>query len=146
LPKAEVFHFAGHAVSGADRIGLVLAGGPGANGQSFLDASQLQKISLMNTKLAVFSACSTEKTADGSFDDSQSLVHSFLRAGVHRVVASRWDVDSAATETLMNEFYDRLLSGTPTAQALRLSELQIQKSKDHSHPYYWAPFSLFGKS
>ncbi len=147
LPKAGIFHFAGHAISNADRVGLIVVG-DGAEGsvQGFLDARQLVQISLVNTKLAVFSACSTERTEDGSFDDPQSLVRSFLRAGVHTVVASRWDVDSAATAILMNEFYDRLLGNTRSAQALRMAALKVRSNKKYDHPYYWAAFSLFGKS
>lgn len=62
------------------------------------------------------------------------------------MVASRWDVDSAATAILMNEFYDRLLGNTRSAQALRMAALKVRSNKKYDHPYYWAAFSLFGKS
>jgi CHAT domain-containing protein len=147
LPKSEIFHFAGHAVSNADRVGLIVAGSePDRTSQAFLDADQIEQLPLGNILLAVFSACSTEKTLDGSFDDPQSLVHAFLRAGARRVVASRWNVDSASTVILMNEFYDRLLAKTSSSQALREATLKIKNRAEYSHPYYWAAFSLFGKS
>jgi len=147
LPKSEIFHFAGHAVSSADRVGLIVAANEADRStQGFLDAIQIEQLPLLNTQLAVFSACSTEKTLDGSFDDPQSLVHAFLRAGVRRVIASRWNVDSTSTATLMNEFYDRLLTGASSSQALRLATLKVRDSGEHSHPYYWAAFSLFGES
>jgi CHAT domain-containing protein len=147
LPKSEIFHFAGHAISSADRVGLIVAGNESNRPtQGFLDAVQIEQLPMVNTQLAVFSACSTEKTLDGSFDDPQSLVHAFLRAGVRRVVASRWNVDSASTATLMNEFYDRLLASASSSQALRLATLRVRYSREHSHPYYWAAFSLFGQS
>jgi hypothetical protein len=44
--------------------------------------------------------------------------HGFgLRAGVPNVVASRWNVDSEATQLLMNRFYRQLLAGHAVSSA-----------------------------
>lgn len=62
-----------------------------------LTASSLEGLKFSRTQLVVLSACDTEVGALGSVAAADSLVGYFVRAGVPRVVASRWNVDSALT-------------------------------------------------
>jgi CHAT domain-containing protein/tetratricopeptide (TPR) repeat protein len=139
LPKIEVFHFSGHAVSSEHRTGLILS-------QDVLDASSLKKTSLSNLQLAVFSACDTQNGSTGHVDEADSLVRTFLRAGVPHVVASRWTVDSAASREFMNLFYLHLLSGRSVAQAVHAAKAFLRSNAETSHPFYWSAFSVFGSS
>jgi CHAT domain-containing protein len=147
LPQSAIFHFAGHAVSSTDDIRLVLAGGDSTTaGQAFLTASNFNAVSLHSTQLAVFSACTTEKTQEGNFTEPESLVMTFLDAGVPNVVATRWNVDSASTEAFMTRFYGFLVSGLTVAQALRAAGNAIRHDINRTHPYYWSAFNVFGRA
>jgi CHAT domain-containing protein len=45
----------------------------------------------------------------------------------------------------MIALYQSLSSGNVTrAESLRFAQQSLIKDKDHSHPYYWAPFILLG--
>jgi CHAT domain-containing protein len=60
------------------------------------------------------------------------------------VVASRWNVDSIATEDFMGSFYDSLLSGHDPVEALQAAANSLRHMRGRAHPYYWAAFSVFG--
>jgi len=148
LAKVAVVHFAGHTVVGPGSTGLLLASGQNAEGKEenkVLNTDRLASLRLNTIKLVVLSACSTMRGHDGGLSDSGSLARGFLRAGVPRVVASHWDVDSASTSALMDSFYTALFSGQSPAAALRKAEDQLQRDSHYSHPYYWAAFSVIGR-
>lgn len=148
LSHSHVFHFVGHAVSGPQQSGLVLASlgdsdGDG-DGPMLLSASQLEETVLQRLQLVVLSACATAETEKG-FTEPNTLVRGFLRAGVPQVVASRWPVDSHTTAETMAELYSRLFEGLPTAYALQQTTNGLRLRPGTSHPYYWAAFGSYGR-
>jgi CHAT domain-containing protein/tetratricopeptide (TPR) repeat protein len=146
LPQSSIFHFAGHAVSTADDVKLILANGDSTiSGNAYLTASSFNADSLRTIQMAVFSACATEKTLEGNFAEPDSLVMTFIHAGVPEVVATRWNVDSASTETFMAKFYGFLVSGLSVAQALRATDIEVRQNSAHTHPFYWSAFNVFGR-
>jgi CHAT domain-containing protein/tetratricopeptide (TPR) repeat protein len=151
-PEVDVFHYAGHSISNADRVGLLLAADASAETSALhdspplLEAARFDGSRLRRCSLAVFSACVTEGVERDGAGDPESLVRVFLDAGVPQVIASRWNVDSRATTTFMNAFYDRLLQGQPAAIAIRAVASDIRKQPSQAHPFYWAAFSLYGRS
>ena len=77
------------------------------------------------------------------------LSRSFLVAGSRAVVVSLWPVASKATERLMVDLYRHLRSGQATPEALRRAKLEMMEQARKAggpeiHPFYWAPFVLFG--
>jgi CHAT domain-containing protein len=149
LPAAEVFHFAGHAISNRERGGLLLSGveesgDSEGRSETILGSEQVRQLRLPRMRLAVFSACSTAAGEKEGVADPDGLVRSFLAAGVPNVVASRWNVDSRVTAAFMSEFYSALSSRQSVAEALRTAAKQIRERPETSHPYYWAAFSAFG--
>ena len=78
--------------------------------------------------------------------DADNLALAFLTAGVPQVVASRWDVDSAATATLMRAFYQHYVAGGSAAHALQAAAGKLRASPATGHPYYWAAFDAFGRN
>lgn len=138
LRETQVFHFAGHAVATAGRVGLLL--GP----DSSLDASSLHAWRPRNLRLAVLSACDTAIGEGGRFTDVNSLARTLVAAGVAQVVASRWRVDSIATQHLMGLFYSHLMSGQSATESLRRASLETRKLPAYRHPCYWASFAVFG--
>jgi len=74
----------------------------------------------------------------------QSLVRGLLWAGVARVVASRWNMDTETGVPFMDRFYTSLLSGDDVATALRDAARRVREDPATSHPYFWAGFQSFG--
>lgn len=136
LPKSTIFHFAGHAVASFAGTGLVLA-------DKVLTADSLTPSELTNLDLAVLSGCDTRRSSTAGIGDYDSLVRRFASAGVPDVVASRWKVDSSATETIMKQFYQALLSGQDVPDALQEAQTSLRNHPETSHPYYWGAFTTF---
>jgi len=141
LPSANVIHFAVHGQAGVSGSGLRLWSGAEP---ALLGPSRLNPASLRSGQLVVLSACETAGGSGGDISDPDSLVRSVLAAGVPRVVASRWSINSAAAATFMNALYAALLAGRPAAAAVRAAAAKTRASRGMSHPYYWAAFDSFG--
>jgi len=148
LLRSKVFHFAGHAVSGANESGLLLASPDDLDGNSYeptlLSVSQLDQAVLQQLQLVVLSACATAETEKG-FTEAETLVPGFLRAGVPHVVASRWPVDSYTTQQTMNEFYAAVFDGLMPARALQQVANRLRLAPATTHPFYWAAFGVYGR-
>ncbi|HQW45252.1 MAG TPA: CHAT domain-containing protein, partial [Chitinophagaceae bacterium] len=66
-----------------------------------------------------------------------------LVKGVKTVVASLWKVHDEATSILMTEFYKNI-EHMSKAEALRQAQISLTHNPKYQHPYYWAPFLLYG--
>ncbi|MGC2695235.1 MAG: CHAT domain-containing protein, partial [Candidatus Angelobacter sp.] len=137
LARVEIFHFAGHALALPGKTGLLLS-------DALFGPEELKGVDLKHLQLAVLSACDTAGEIEGAEFNPDSLVFPFAFAGVPRVVVSRWNVDSAATSQFVDLFYQNLLEGKTTADALRNAEAGLRAKVDTQHPYYWAAFTEFG--
>ena len=99
---AGVFHFAGHGFSNAGNGGLLLSPGPdNSRTAGVLDGSTIAQQDWSLCRLAVLSACSAGTGEARGTVNPDSLVRSLLWAGVARVVASRWNVDTQAGVTFI---------------------------------------------
>ena len=109
----ELFHFAGHGFSNAGNGGLLLSPSDSdAEGAGILDGPRMAQQDWTRCRLAVLSACSTGTGETRGPVNPESLVRGLLWAGVARVVASRWNVDSETSVRFMDQFYTDLLSVT----------------------------------
>jgi CHAT domain-containing protein len=140
---AEVFHFVGHGWANGGGGALLL--GSEAEGGSFWTARNLAAQDWSRCRLAVLSACLTATGAERGIVNNESLVQALLSGGARRIVAARWSVDSEATRSLMEGFYDELLRGQPVAAALARSAKTVAEQPLWRHPYYWAAFDVFGR-
>jgi CHAT domain-containing protein len=138
LPQAELFHFAGHARFDGESARMLLSG-EGA----VLDSRAVEN-SARRCRLAILSACSTAAPERDDPWNAESLVQAFWRAGTPQVIASRWEVDSAVTAQMFDEFYNRLSSGESAPEALRRAAATIRVQPDKTHPFFWAAFHVFG--
>lgn len=135
LSQAEIFHYMGHGLAEGTGTGLLFTDARSLHSQDF--TPKLFK----HSQLVVLAACSTGKGKDGLLD-ADNLVRALLAAGVPRVIASQWNVDSKATSQLMQIFYRNLRNDKTVAQAMFIARNQV--AKQNPHPYYWAGFSLSG--
>ena len=143
LDRAEVFHFAGHALGTRQRNGLLLANSNNDQSARFLNAQNFNTKLFAHSRLVVLSACSTANGTGTDVEDRESLARNILAAGVPSVVASRWVVDSVATREWMKSFYDELVRNGTVSSAAGQTKLTMQRNPKWKHPFYWASFSVF---
>jgi CHAT domain-containing protein len=109
-----------------------------------LDASEIAGLRL-NADLVVLSACNTaESGAKFGGEALSGVAQAFFFAGARTLVASHWQVPSAATVALMVGMFQRLGSGGGTAEALRQSQLALIAQPRTANPFFWAAFTVLG--
>lgn len=147
IRTATVFHYVGHSIaSNSMGFGLVLGKSALRPGNGVLDAQLVRSLNAPGLRLVVLSACRTEGSDQKGLSDADGLALAFLNIGVHEVIASRWDVDSHQTLSMMTSFYDHLVLGEPPEDSLRTAELSLLANSETRHPYYWAAFGNFRAS
>lgn len=109
-----------------------------------LTALEVLGLDLSGTRLAILSACETGLGEIHEGEGVYGLRRAFQEAGVQSVVTSLWEVSDAGTQTLMTEFYKRLLTGASPHQALRQAQLSMLKNPQWSAPYIWSAFFMVG--
>ncbi|HOF58466.1 MAG TPA: CHAT domain-containing protein [Syntrophorhabdaceae bacterium] len=168
----NVIHFATHGELNASSplfSNIRLASTKDDSGR--LEVHEIFNLNLENSALVILSACETGlgKLTEG--DEYVGLTRAFIYAGTPSVVASLWKVNDRSTAEFMKLFY-RNLKIYPKSEALRKAQLEMingktgkgivrgvggittdktgagnkkaQKTVNGSHPYFWAPFVLFG--
>lgn len=145
LPRAVVFHFAGHTLVESGQARLALVGSP-RHGTEFIDADHFESVPLGRLQLAVLSGCSTAGAPGDILADFHSFAQVFLLQGVRNIVLTDWAVDSSATVAYMESFYGGLMRGSSVPAALQEAAAHIASKPETSHPYYWAAFLDFGHS
>lgn len=145
LPKAELFHYVGHAVADARHEGLLLSGSTKEHRSEIWSAPPYaaKKNLFRKCRLAVLSSCSTGKSNRGRREIHGEMLRAMLRAGVPHVIATRWDVDSAATETFMEAFYAAVSSGKTISGAAHIAATALLSKPQTQHPHYWAAFGIY---
>jgi CHAT domain-containing protein/Flp pilus assembly protein TadD len=130
---------------------VVLREGTGEDGH--LCAGEILGLSLSQTELVVMSACQTALPPEISQDvvvgdEIQGLGQALFVAGVPTALLTLWNVNDASTSELMIEFYKSLMSpGDAKAQSLAESQRALLRGDyglSYRHPYYWAPFVMYG--
>lgn len=142
LRDHNILHFATHGVLlGASGASSLMVGADELGNDGFLSASEIAGMDLSHSYLAVLSACETAVTADGT--DLASLTSAFMTAGVPGVIGSLWKVADTSTTHLMLDFYREFLA-SGAGESLRRAQLSLAHRAGYQHPYYWAPFLLYG--
>jgi CHAT domain-containing protein len=165
-----ILHLATHAYFGAQdcsgqpqatdnpllAAGLALTGANAChdgNGGDVLTGEELAGLDLYGTQLVVLSACDTgigtlalrdENRLIGIRDGVYGLRRALMLAGAETQVVSLWKVNDLATQELMGAYYRALLEGRGRAEALRQVQLDMLRSEERAHPYYWASFVVVG--
>ena len=84
---------------------------------------------LINTRLAVLSACETGVPGARLIDEVISLPSALIQAGFAGVIASMWLIDDRATTLLLAQFYKRWFEmDTYPAEALRQSQIWLKQA------------------
>jgi CHAT domain-containing protein len=97
----------------------------------------------LDGRLVTLSACETGLSSLGPGDELTGLLRGFFSAGCPTLLLSLWAVDDDSTRELMEELYTRLRAGESPAAALRAAQRAALET--YQHPYFWAPFAVFGR-
>lgn len=146
-PDYNIIHFACHGeFNRTDPLSsaLLLSGGIDIIDDGRLEAYEIYGIDLKNTRLVVLSACESGLSRITKGDEIIGLIRGFIYAGAPTIIASLWKVSDVSTGKLMASFYNKLNSGFYPAKALGDAERELKNSSDFSHPFFWAPFGLYG--
>ncbi|MBF0468160.1 MAG: CHAT domain-containing protein [Desulfamplus sp.] len=93
-------------------------------------------------ELLTLSAC---QTAEGDDRSPLGLSGIALKSGARSVLGSLWPVSDTATQVLLSSFYKNLdHAGTSKAAALQKAQLELIKTREFNHPFYWSAFILVG--
>ena len=110
----------------------------------------LTDIYIMNRShdLVFLDAC---KTGDGKLQKGEgieSLSKAFFHAGAKSVIASQWNANENATNTISVSFFKALKEGSSKSYALRKAKLKYLENNELSgtFPYFWASLTLTGNS
>lgn len=123
------------------RCGILLTPGKGEDG--VLTAAEISQMYFKNLDLVVLSACNTA-LGDISDEGTVGLQYAFKKAGAKSILMSLWDIDDAATQIFMTQFYKELFGGKTKSQALKKAQeyLRHYQGGIYDSPYYWASFVL----
>lgn len=151
LTRYRYLHFATHGVLAQDlpylkQPALVLSQVGDLKGEDgFLTMEEVLNLNL-RSDLTVLSACQTGLGQEISGEGIVGLMRAFLYAGSRSVVVSLWRVEDRSTADLMVNFYRYIAQGLPFPEALIRAkhDLRIGQGGRFAHPFYWAPFILFG--
>jgi CHAT domain-containing protein len=147
LKKYDYIHFATHGLideNKPDFSSLVLTRNSSSTEDGFLRANEIFNLKL-DADLVVLSACQTGLGKLIRGEGMVGLTRAFMYAGTPAVMVSLWSVSDISTATLMGEFYKNMLKGDLIkTDALRKAQLAVLKDEKFAHPFYWAPFVIFG--
>jgi CHAT domain-containing protein len=151
LAQYKIVHFATHGVldSAHPELSGIMLSMVNRHGQpqdGFLRLHEIYNLKLP-ADLVVLSACQTGLGKEIRGEGLVGLTRGFMYAGAKRVVASLWKIDDRATAELMKRFYNAMLGNAalPPSKALRHAEIEMWKTANWNHPYYWAAFVLQGE-
>jgi CHAT domain-containing protein/Tfp pilus assembly protein PilF len=148
LNKYKYVLFAAHAVlpneiSHINQSAIVLSNPDTEGYLTMADVFGLQ----MNADLVFLSACNTGGGKEIKGEGIRGLTRAFMYAGTPAVSVSLWKVASSSAKKLSIGLFEYLQAGKPLAQALRQSKLDLMANEDmeiYQHPFFWAPFVVFG--
>ena len=112
-------------------------------GQSFLSLVDLYQLRLPSELIAL-SGCATGLNLVAAGDELVALIRGLLGGGAQCLLLTLWDVNDRSNTEFMTKFYGHLKDGKTKGDALRAAMREVRRH--FKHPYYWAPFALWGAS
>jgi CHAT domain-containing protein len=152
LSDRRVIAFATHGLRPGDLPGLsrpalaMAAGAPGESPLLVLDDVLTIKL---NADWIVLSACNTA-SGDGRAQEAFSgLARAFFFAGARSALATHWAVESLSAQQLVTRTFAHQAANRDAtrAESLRHAQLEFiegQAGAAFVHPFFWAPYALYG--
>lgn len=137
--SSRIVHIASHGYFRPENpmfSGIRLAG-------TYLNVYDLYRLRL-TADLVTLSGCATGANVAAAGDELLGIARGLFCAGAHTLLLSLWNVHDESTAALMTRLYRRIAAGVGPVDALRDTMRDLRA--EHPHPYYWAPFTVTGKS
>ena len=141
----RILHFACHALLDERfpwRSALLVSSGEEDREDGFLQVREIYNLQL-NADLVVLSGCQTGRGSVSRGEGLLGLPRIFFYTGARTVVSTLWPIEDRSAARLMQDFYGRMNQGKNAADALRNAKKRMI-AKGKSHPFYWAPYVLYG--
>jgi len=139
----DILHIASHGEFNQDTPLLsCLRLAPGGDEDGRLETAEIFDLNL-NAYLVTLSACNTAMGKMASGDELMGLTRAFMFAGTPSIMSTFWSVNDKSTSVLMKHFYANLKSMDKFA-AMRQAQIEMIRSPEYRHPYYWAAFQIIG--
>lgn len=97
-------------------------------------------------RLVVLSACETASGPASVGGRTESLASAFLGAGAGEVAATLWPLNDEVAVLFIEQFYRHIMkTGASAARSVQVAQQSIRNTPGFQHPYYWAPFVVYGR-
>jgi len=153
--NSDVLMFSTHGVSpgvipGYDGSGLLLSL-PNKPFESFsfenvlLTPDDVLGLSL-DSDIVILNACNSGISDVANAPGLTGLAQSFLAAGSNAVMVSHWPISSATTVKITKRMFENIQQDPKTSfnRALTDAQLSIKADPKTQHPFYWAPYNIYG--
>ena len=149
LRTAEVVHIATHGGSGSGY--LAFAGGasnstgvgPVEDKDVLLFPHEVEGLTI-SPSLVVLSSCSSAR-GRASADGVISMARAFLLAGAQAILTTLWKVPDESAGVFMKFFYQGLVDGLTSAQAVRRATLSVRFFEKYAKYTHWGAYQLIGR-
>jgi len=154
LKKYKVVSFASHAlvvgeIDGLSEPAIVLSLPKKAtvDNDGLLTTSEIIKLDL-DSDLVILSACNTASSSGKTNSEALSgLATSFFYSGARSLLVTHWSIISETSVDLVSDTFDYLAeTNGDLSLALTKAKIKMMENKKTSHPIYWAPYTLVGRS
>ena len=148
LRSAKVIHLATHGSASAGFLAFtssfpVSKSGLAEKEHILIFPKEIETLNI-SPALVVLSSCDSARglvKAEGVI----GMARAFLSAGAHSVLVSLWRVPDESAHVFMNFFYQFLVNGLPSLQALQRSMQCLRCFLKYSHYVHWSGFQIIGK-
>jgi tetratricopeptide (TPR) repeat protein len=96
-------------------------------------------------KLIALSACETGKVRVDKGDELWGFTRALFGSGARSLLLSLWKLEDKISYDLMLEFYRNMFhEDLPIGRSLGVAQRSILDRMGDAHPFFWAPFNLYG--
>ncbi len=115
-----------------------------------MTGAEVTSVDLAGTDLVVLASCAAGESELTYGQSPANLRHAFHLAGARSVVSALWGLNDRSTVDVMEPFMEAVCQAeVDKAKALREAQRQtiryLRMYRGHSHPFYWAAFTLSGR-
>jgi len=100
----------------------------------------------LNADIVILNACNSGISDVANAPGLTGLAQSFLAAGSDAVMVSHWPISSATTVQITKRMFEIIKQDPKTSfnRALAEAQLEIKSDPNKQHPFYWAPYNIYG--
>ena len=123
-------------------LNLTHAGLVGNEHRVLLDIFEVAEGNYQNSEI-LLSACSTSSSYSADQDSFSGFVKAFTLAGANSILATSWPIDSLSTSEFITSYLKKVNESKNYSTALNRTQREFIDSSSYSHPFFWAPFSVY---